>query len=341
MRTSPHLRIASTTLVLLAGTGLLAGEAGHSDPAVPEAPAQVALETSTTALEAVLAFAKAKTLRHEATAPGPIRIHAIGHALPAEAKAMLVCANKALDQLEEMTGRNQVFVRPKAPENETYQLIVLADDKVYLALVDALRQQRLLPPPPEGRDDLLKKCRGFPLRKVMITTWTSSHLLSSQWAVYATACLATDGFYRQRGSRCPTWIREGLAAELQRSITRMIRCTTIAYEYRTGGGIDSWPGVVATMIAKRSKQLLPAETLFEHSLDAMPAETYQQIWSLCTYLSRLCAAKPGKDSLFLRILTRTAAGEAAHVVVKDLFKMRDPALTDAWRQWALANKSLR
>ena len=328
-------------MFLLAGSVLTAGEASRSEPAAQDAPAKIALESSAKSLGAVLAFAKAKTLRHEASAPGPIQIHAIGHALPPEAKAMLVCATKALDQLEELTGRNTVFVRPKAPEAETYHLVILADDKVYLGLVDSLRQQRLLPPPPEGREDLIKRCRGYPLQKVMITTWTSTQLLSSQWAVYATSCLVTDSYFRQRGSNSPTWIREGLATELQRSITRQILCTTISYEYRPGMGMDSWPGVVATLIAKRSKQLLPAETLFEHSLDAMPTETYQQIWSLCTYLTRMCGTKPGKDNLFLRILARTAAGEAAHVVVKDLFKLRDPALTDAWRQWALANKSLR
>jgi hypothetical protein len=289
--------------------------------------------------DAIKAFAKAKGWGVKEEGTGNVRALLIGGA-QTELKKSLELANKCLEGLEMWTGQQESFITAKNPApGEVYWLTVFASGDQVGAWIDFLREKKALPPPEAGQEDLMKKLLAFPGPRMMYTPVEKVQKCPDEWAVYSTACMAFDAYYgaRQAQDR-PSWMREGLAAEMQRVLCKRILCTTIAYEDKQFPMSESWGSDVARLIRSNDKQNKAATELMRMSLEGLPNVFYQQMWSLCAFVEEASGGQKGPKNKLHRILELTAGGETSEKAFKEVFGKADPALTQAWRQWALTQK---
>jgi hypothetical protein len=266
---------------------------------------------------------------------GPlVKLLLIGGAQVPNPGAILQLAQQTLDGYEIWSGQQEIFARRKPVADETYHLVVFKNDADYSALIDYLRAHSLMPAP-DG-EDLAKKVSGFPRPRVMFSKNALISIFPDNWAIYSTSCLALDAFYlRYSDKRGPAWIREGMAAEMQRLQCKgQIRCTTIAYEENKESPVDNWPRDVATMINRHDAKLISASDAMHRALGSLAGVNYRQMWSLLAYVRQNCGTKKGPDNKFYRLLLTTAEGTDSESAVKSVLGASDPALTDAWWTWA-------
>jgi hypothetical protein len=298
--------------------------------------------TNTAWMQLLRAYAAEKHLKLVEQGQGPVRILLIGGGDAGDLKRPLELAQKALLELEAQTGMQETFISKGSPAEEVYWLTLCASNDQVGGFIDHLRAKNIIGKP-EG-EDLAKKTASVPT-PFRVTTASLERVkpLIDEWAVYSTTCLAVDVFYRARdpkGSKpSPTWIREGLAADLQRQLCKRIACTTIAYEDKTYPTSDNWRGDVAKLIRSGDRQNKSASELMRLPLEALPNVFYQQMWSLLAFVRQASGQpKKGAKCKFREILDVTAAGESSETAVKSAFGKADPALTIAWRQWAQSSQ---
>lgn len=253
----------------------------------------------------------------------------------AKADTILRLAKQTLDGYELWSGQQELFSRKVPVAEETYHLVVFKNDGDYTALIDHFRGKNLMKPP-EGTEDLAKKLAGFPQPRMMFSKQPIAEILPENWAIYSTSCLALDAFYNSRSDkkRGPAWIREGMAAEMQRLQCKgSIKCTTIAYEDNKEAAVDNWPREVANMLSRHDPKLIKASSAMIMPLDALAGAHYRQMWSLLAFVRQSCGTKKGPENKFFRLLEATATGTDSPTAVKNILGMSDPRLTDAWHAW--------
>lgn len=255
----------------------------------------------------------------------------------AQAKApdILRLAKQTLDGYELWSGQQEIFSRKVPVESETYHLVVFKNDADYIALIDHFRGKKLMAAP-EGTEDLAKKVAGFPQPRMMFSKQPIAEILPENWAIYSTSCLALDAFYSSRSGkrRGPAWIREGMAAEMQRLQCKgSIKCTTIAYEDNKEAAVDNWPREVANMLSRHDPKLITASSAMRQQLDALAGAHYRQMWSLLAFVRQNCGTKKGPENKFLRLLVATAGGTDSVEAVKAILGVSDPGLTEKWHAW--------
>lgn len=318
-----------------------AGEGGDpfAEPKDGAKPAAAAAKRSTSHrawTDALRAYCADKRLAVAEDTDGPVRLVNVGGASVPTAK-VLAYAKQTLSGYELWTGQQQVFMAKQPEPDDIYHLVVFKNEADYIGLVDWLRAAKLLDKP-EG-EDLSKKTSGFPGPRVMFTKGDAVANIPGHWAIYATSCMALEAFYGARGGRRPpAWIREGMAAEMQRIQLKDINCTTIAYEDRKEASVDNWAKEVARLITTKDQMAITASEVTRLALKATPGAHYRQMWSLCTWVRGQCGATKGPDNKFLRLLLATAEGAASEAALEDVLKLKDPAMTAAWRAWAVAQK---
>jgi|GEM_PF-7056384 hypothetical protein len=315
--------------------------AGEGDPPPVPAPAASA---STDAFpravshkpytDALRAFCDERKITVTEHGGSLVKLLLIGGAQVPNAGAILQLAQQTLDGYEIWSGQQEIFARRKPSAEEAYHLVVFKNDADYIALIDYLRAHALMPAP-EG-EDLAKKVSGFPRPRVMFSKNALVSAFPDNWAIYSTSCLALDAFYlRYSDKRGPAWIREGMAAEMQRLQCKgQIRCTTIAYEENKESPVDNWPRDVANMIARHDANLISASDAMHRALGSLAGVHYRQMWSLLAFVRQNCGTKKGPDNKFYRLLLTTAAGTDSESAVKSVLGASDPALTDGWWAWA-------
>ncbi len=255
----------------------------------------------------------------------------------AQAKAadILRLAKQTLDGYELWSGQQELFSRKLPVESDTYHLVVFKSDGDYAALIDDFRAKNLMKAP-DGTEDLAKKLAGFPQPRMMFSKQQIAELIPENWAIYSTSCLALDAFYNSRSDkkRGPAWIREGMAAEMQRLQCKgSIKCATIAYEDNKEAAVDNWPREVANMLSRHDPKVISASSAMSMSLDALAGAHYRQMWSLLAFVRQNCGTKKGPDNKFFRLLEATATGTDSASAVKAILGVSDPALTEQWRTW--------
>lgn len=253
----------------------------------------------------------------------------------AKADTILRLAKQTLDGYELWSGQQELFSRKVPVESETYHLVVFKNDGDYTALIDHFRAKNLMKPP-EGTEDLAKKLAGFPQPRMMFSKQPIAEFLPENWAIYSTSCLALDAFYSSRSGkrRGPAWIREGMAAEMQRLQCKgSIKCTTIAYEDNKEAAVDNWPREVANMLSRHDPKLIKASSAMIMPLDALAGAHYRQMWSLLAFIRQNCGTKKGPENKFFRLLEATANGTDSPTAVKEILGVSDPKLTDTWHAW--------
>jgi hypothetical protein len=284
--------------------------------------------------DALRAFCAARKLDIKEHGDLQVKLLLIGGA-QAKTAEILRLAKQTLDGYELWSGQQEVFSRKVPVEAETYHLVVFKDDTDYTALIDDLRGKKLLDPP-EGTEDLAKKLAGFPRPRMMFSKQMIASLIPENWAIYSTSCLALDAFYASRSDkkRGPAWIREGMAAEMQRLQCKgSIKCTTIAYEDNKEAAVDNWPREVANMLSRHDPKLITASSAMRLPLDALAGAHYRQMWSLLAFVRQNCGTKKGPENRFLRLLTATATGTDSVEAVKTILGVSDPGLTEKWHAW--------
>jgi hypothetical protein len=284
--------------------------------------------------DALRAFCAARKLELKEHGDLQVKLLLVGGA-QAKAETILRLAKQTLDGYEAWTGQQEIFSRKVPLEAETYHLVVFKNDADYVALIDDLRANKLLEPP--AGEDLAKKVQGFPRPRVMFSKQLIAELLPENWAIYSTSCLALDAFYfshSDKPKRGPAWIREGMAAEMQRLQCKgLIKCTTIAYEDNKEAAVDNWPREVAGMLSRHDPKLCTATDAIRFSLDGLAGAHYRQMWSLLAFVRQGCGAKKGPENKFLRLLEATATGTDSETAVKTILNVGDPTLTEQWRAW--------
>jgi hypothetical protein len=319
--------------------------AGEGDPPPAQAPAAPAVaEAFPRAVghkpytDALRAFCDERKIAIAEQGGPLVKLLLIGGAQVPNAGAILQLAQQTLDGYEMWSGQQEIFAHRKPSVDETYHLVVFKNDADYIALIDYLRAHALMPAP-DG-EDLAKKVSGFPRPRVMFSKNALVSLFPDNWAIYSTSCLALDAFYlRYSDKRGPAWIREGMAAEMQRLQCKgQIHCTTIAYEENKESPIDNWPRDVANMIARHDAKLISASDAMHRALGSLAGVHYRQMWSLLTFVRQNCGTKKGPDNKFYRLLLATAEGTDSESAVKSVLGTGDPALTDAWWTWARDTK---
>jgi hypothetical protein len=286
--------------------------------------------------DALRAFCAARKLELKEHGDLQVKLLLVGGA-QAKAEAILRMAKQTLDGYEAWTGQQEIFSKKVPVEDETYHLVVFRNDADYTALIDDLRAKQLLEAP-TGAEDLAKKLAGFPRPRMMFSKQQIAELLPENWAIYSTSCLALDAFYVSHSDkpnkRGPAWIREGMAAEMQRLQCKgVIKCTTIAYEDNKEAAVDNWPREVAGMIARRDPKLCTATDAMRFQLGGLAGAHYRQMWSLLSFVRMSCGAKKGPENKFLRLLQATATGTDSETAVKNILNAGDPTLTEQWRAW--------
>jgi hypothetical protein len=270
-----------------------------------------------------------------------VKLLVIGGGQMEKGTEMLRLAKQTLDGYELWSGQQETFTRKIPIESETYHLVVFKNDADYVKLIDYYREKKLMPMP-SGNVDLAKKLAGYPRPRMMFTKQSSVETVAENWAIYSTSCLAIDAFYASHNpqdpqkpqKRGPAWIREGMAAEMQRLQCKgSIRCTTIAYEENKEAGVDNWPNEVANMIKRNDPKQITATAAMRLSLDALPGSHYRQMWSLLSFVRQNCGTKKGPDNKFLRLLIATADGTSSENAVKTILGASDPSLTQRWHEW--------
>ncbi|HEX3132798.1 MAG TPA: hypothetical protein VHX44_04355 [Planctomycetota bacterium] len=255
----------------------------------------------------------------------------------AQAKAVdiLRLAKQTLDGYELWSGQQELFSRKVPIESETYHLVVFKSDADYAALIDDFRAKNLMKAP-DGTEDLAKKLAGFPQPRMMFSKQQIAEIVPENWAIYSTSCLALDAFYNSRSDkkRGPAWIREGMAAEMQRLQCKgSIKCTTIAYEDNKEAAVDNWPREVANMLSRHDPKLITANSAMNLPIDSLAGAHYRQMWSLLAFVRQNCGTKKGPENKFFRLLEATATGTDSATAVKTILGISDPKLTEAWQAW--------
>lgn len=264
-----------------------------------------------------------------------VKLLLIGGAQAAKAADILRLAKQTLDGYELWSGQQEIFTRKQPLADETYHLVVFKNDADYVALIDHFRAKKLLPAP-EGAEDLAKKLAGFPRPRMMFSKQAIVELIPENWAIYSTSCLALDAFYfsQNDNKRGPAWIREGMAAEMQRLQCKgMIKCTTIAYEDKKEAAVDNWPREVSNMLSRHDPMLISATDAMRLTLGSVSGAHYRQMWSLLAFVRQNCGTKKGPENKFLRLLQATATGTDSETAVKTILNLSDPTLTESWHTW--------
>lgn len=339
------LRLPVLVLAVLLVLPTLRAAEEEAKPAEAAKPAAEAAKperktvVNTNVLNAVGNWAKAKGVPIAQHGDGPVRMWIVGDGTAPDPKPVLALAAQTLEGLEIWTGRQQIFTRPQLPVEECYHLVLFAKDGDFEAWIDDLRKAGALPKP-EG-PDLIKITKGFPGPRTMIKCLEPVKPLINHYAVYSTAVMAIDAYYNSfpGDHRTPSWIREGLSADLQRLLCdNEVRCYTIAYENSKIDLRQDWAKTMADMLKKGDPKLIPAGGVVSLETISIPAEHYIQMWSFCTLIRTWAANKKGADNKLARLLEATAAGAESRTAIKQVFNKDEPGLTRAWHAFAQQQK---
>lgn len=308
--------------------------AAEAKPAAP-ALAKVSHRGGTGAIEA---YATGKGLKITKYGAGPVRIWLVGGGAVKDADSLIATGEQVIQGLEVWTGKQGLFT--PTDDDGHYHIVLFGSDGDYNGWLDQMRKSGAIGQP-EG-EDLAKKLGGLPIPRGQVKVFQKVEPLMRHYVVYSVTTAAVDVFFRERGgdSRKHSWLREGLAAEMQRLLCDgQVRCYTITYEDASIDLQQDWAKAMAQLIAKRDQTVRPTREVMAFTLIGMPAANYIQMWSLCTYMRLLGKNQKGPDNLFAKLLVSAASGTASDTAVKAVYGKEDPKLSRSWLDWAATYKT--
>ena len=286
-------------------------------------------------------FGKEKNLSPEFIGLGAFRAVICGDTDRTQLAKNLQLGNAALERLERWSGNQQAFIKPGISEAGAYYLLLMREESTFNSWVDYGRSRSVIEPAGDGQD-LVKKLKGFAMPGAMVSTMDRLESIGGQFSVYAASCVALDRIAAANGSkkRLPAWLREGMAAELQRQLTGTIRCTTISYQTNDSPDAtsDNWMADVKVILRDRKpgSKAMTAEEVLGAGTDMISGSTYRQMWSLCTFLriGSDAKAKPKSPTLIWKVIQATASGTESMAAIKEAYGITPAQLNAAWQKWA-------
>jgi hypothetical protein len=290
------------------------------------------LKSRGSTISALRSFCTQRGLAIAEYGDGAVRVALVGgFPIKDPQKEIIEPALLCLEGLELWTGNQQQFLKKPMPDDEVYHLCFVADDGDISAFIDYLRP---------GMDNTLSKAlHSVCALRCSIVSKNALPLLRWQ-AAYAASTLAMDAFFLERGARPPPWLREGMAAELQRRVCQNeVRVYTIDYELSDVNNMTGdWSKAIAAMIGQRDKMLRPASEVMLMDVIKLPGKYYQQMWSLAAYVVNQSAAKKGPQNKLMWLFCDIINGKSSAQAVKTVYGKDGTDLTKAWQKWALQAK---
>jgi len=294
-------------------------------------------------LAGIRAFAAQRGLAERQEGDRALRVIWFGCAPTPAGAVMLKHGMDALGLADAWTG-GQRFFTPDAPADQAaYWLVMLPDNASVFALVDHLRANRLMPEVAGGQD-LYKTCPGWPLGPIFVYSLADlakrNHF--SHYAAYAAACLAVDTYYSPQ-ALAPSWIREGFATEVQRSLLQTVLFTTVSYEMSNTDKSPYWMQDTAQIIKGKTKGVKPltAEAALSGGIEAIPFTTYRQYCNLFAFLRDASQAErdaKGAGNRLAKVMAATRSGTSSLDAAAAVFGVTEPKLTAAWHAWAVKQR---
>ena len=114
----------------------------------------------------------------------------------------------------------------------------------------------------------------------------------------------------------------------------MVLYRTIAYENSKGGQVTDWSKEFKEAIKSGDRGLYSATDVLRADLISLPQLNYIQLWSFTKYLVAQGRNQKGEKNKIRLMLLELAKGRSSDVVVPEIFKTNDPAMTRNWFRWA-------
>jgi hypothetical protein len=296
-------------------------------PAQSDSPDNI-VKNRTWAVSAVRKYCKNHDLAITEYGDGPVRLLLIGKVtIPDPMNEVIVPAELALDGLETWTGQQEQFRKHAMPQEECYNLCIFAEDDDFIGFINSITRA--------GQSGLSKYTLNTTFPRCAVCASSRSLPLLRWWSVYASSSLAINSYFLERGvTKPPTWLREGLCAELQRRVCgNKVRCYTISYEESHSDMNGDWSKDVAEMVAQKSTMMRSAGDVMLMDTIKLPGEYYKQMWSLASYVTAQAHNQSGGDNKLMKLFSSLAAGTPSARAIKAVFGKEDPSLTNAWRGW--------
>ncbi len=287
------------------------------------------------ALAVLKNWATKRNLNPTMVGTGSVRALTMG-AAPADLAAALAKGALTMQGLEYITGDQETFIAKKPTDGQCIVLALFASKGDVNSFIDDMRAAKIMPPAPPQGDDLLKKHPAWPWPRMMLACQEDVGKLLPEWAVYSATVLSVDAFFNSRSppQATPTWLREGLACDMQQTVCKDIRDVSISYEDKQFPMSQNWANDIRKLIDSGSPSNKEASVLMRIPLDACPNVFYQQFWSLTTYIRLNTATTKGPRNKLRRLLDALASGEQGIAAYTKIYGQSDQQLTRAWRIWA-------
>ncbi len=277
-------------------------------------------------------------------------IELVGGATMTAPEKGLELADLAMRGLDQWTGDQGLF-SGAVEDDERHWLVYMPDEGVFDRFLDHLYANGVGRPRGE---DLARSLKTVNFLRFRVTTATKADRTNPHQFIYSAVCSAIDTYYveyspeelrKEGAAQAPAWIREGINAEMQRLLTpdKAIRCTTISYEMSDPQGVTvNWAADVRQYIqganGKYKGKLLPANQVMILTLTKLDPIQYRQLWSWCGYVRAQSGTVKGEQNRFFQVIRSTAAGETSGTAIHRIFGWKDPAMSNAWVQWAMGQK---
>ncbi len=284
-------------------------------------------------LEVIKGWATKHNLNPTMVGSDRVRALTIG-AVHADLTAALAKGVLTLNGLEFITGDQETFIAKKPADGQRIVLVLFASKGDVLTFIDDMRAAKIMGKP-EG-EDLLKKHPAFPWPRMMIASAEDVGPLLNEWAVYSTSVSCIDAFFNSRSPTqiSPSWLREGLACDMQQLVCKDIRDVSIAYEDKKFPMSQDWAADIRKLLDSGSPSNKEAGELMHIPLDSCPNVFYQQFWSLETYIRTNTSTTKGPRNKLRRLLDAMAGGAQGMAAFTKVYGQSDQQLTRAWRIWA-------
>lgn len=276
---------------------------------------------------------------------GSFRVMLIGR-MPGDLdpETMVAAGEQALLGLDTWTGRNdQLPVKDLAADRAGVVALIPSNRDFDRWLRWAREREPRLRHSGEGAD-LAAQLRSFTTPRFSLRSIEAIQVSRSiHYAVYTATNQAIDTWFIENGGHpVPTWLREGLNAEMQRLIPPgdpRVLFLTISYENSGGGqAATDWAVTLAEAINTRDSSLLRIYDLLSIEPISLPMVQYIQMWSFSKFLVSTARNQRGERNKFQQMLNELAAGEGAISAIETAYRIKYTRLDRAWGGWATSQR---
>jgi hypothetical protein len=308
--------------------------ASQSVPVSNSSAPDANLNTNTRMVEWIVTSAQKHGLKLRQWGHGRVRFITVDD--PAvDLTEALTLANQCMIKMEKITGDQDTFISKAPTAEQIFYLVLYNTRDEVITLSDELQAQHAFVP--LGGENLVPKYPTYPLPHGGVGSLEQIGGTLPEWAVSMTAEAMMESFFtaRSNGKLAPSWLREGLAADMQQVICERIVWTLVAIQDKPAIISNDWYVDVHKIMASHSSSKMTADELLSMNVGELFRGPYQQLWSLATYMRLLAKEQIGPLNKLRQIMDLVADGTSSPHAVDTVLRCDDGQLTSAWREWAL------